>query len=266
MKKDTRDVILMIVAYLVLVFIVVSVIKLYLLVKDMGNEENARQRETTRPWSTGNTTLGPYSDAEVKAGNVGDFITFGSYEQDNDLQNGKEDIEWQILEVKQDRMLVISRYALEHQPYHSQNEDVTWETSSIRAWLNNDFLNSAFSREQQEKILSLPVAADKNPDHDTPVGLDTEDAIFLLSCKEASKYYTYDSLLSSECKGTPYFYASSMIPTTLNDNCSWWLRTPGASATYAAVVGKKGVVYTNGERVSGRSFAVRPVMWLKIEP
>ena len=29
---------------------------------------------------------------------IGDYITFGSYEQDNDISNGKEDIEWLVLD------------------------------------------------------------------------------------------------------------------------------------------------------------------------
>ncbi len=98
--------------------------------------------------------------------NVGSIITFGAYEQDNDLTNGKEPIEWIVLDVdkKTNRALVISRYGLDARAYHSGDWDTqypTWEKSEIREWLNNDFLSAAFTAEEQKGIviqrISTPV-------------------------------------------------------------------------------------------------------------
>ena len=49
---------------------------------------------------------------------VGDSIVFGAYEQDDDESNGKEPIEWLVLEKKNNRLLVISRYALDCKRYN----------------------------------------------------------------------------------------------------------------------------------------------------
>ena len=81
----------------------------------------------------------------LRDSNVGDYVVFGAYEQDREVLNGKEDIEWLVLEKEEGRILVLSKYALDAQQYHTSKEDVTWETSTLRQWLNEDFLNLAFS-------------------------------------------------------------------------------------------------------------------------
>ena len=79
----------------------------------------------------------------LKNSKVGDIVYFGTYEQDNDTSNGKEDIEWLVLAKKGNRILVISDKALDRQPYNSSRTRVTWETCTLRKWLNNDFINAA---------------------------------------------------------------------------------------------------------------------------
>ena len=74
-----------------------------------------------------------------------DTITFGSYEQDNNLKNGQEPIEWLVLERAGDYAMIISKYGLDAQPYHGVSEDVTWENCTLRVWLNLVFAPSAFS-------------------------------------------------------------------------------------------------------------------------
>ena len=78
-----------------------------------------------------------------------DYVIFGAYEQDNNLKNGKEPIEWLVLDVDEDddKVLLLSRYALENKLYHNTKEAVCWATCDLRAWLNSEFLNAAFSSE-----------------------------------------------------------------------------------------------------------------------
>ena len=124
--------------------------------------------------------LGEYSDSADKAKDiykkqhsfdkkVGHYVSFGKYEQDNNTSNGKEKIEWLVLEVKDGKALVISKYALDCKPYNTSSTNVTWETCSLRNWLNNDFINSAFSATEKTMIPSVKVSADKNPDYSTSV-------------------------------------------------------------------------------------------------
>ena len=122
------------------------------------------------------TELGDYRDAVDKARititkaqfnniKVGDYIKFGAYEQDSDTSNGKEEIEWLVLEVKDGKALVISKYALDCKPYNESYTEVTWETCTLRSWLNNDFINAAFSAVEKTMIPTVTVSVDKNPDN-----------------------------------------------------------------------------------------------------
>lgn len=78
---------------------------------------------------------------------VGEYIKFGKYEQDNDESTGKEDIEWLVLDKQDDKILVVSKYALDSKAYNENSEDITWEDCTLRIWLNNDFMDNAFSED-----------------------------------------------------------------------------------------------------------------------
>ena len=197
----------------------------------------------------------------VKDIQVGDSYTFGTYEQDNDLANGKEDIEWVVLEKDGMSLLLISKYALDTQPYCTFFGNITWENCSLRQWLNGSFLDAAFSTEEQNKLKSVTVTADKNPSYDTPVGNDTIDRVFLLSILEANRYFPLDRV--RHCKATEYCYAQGAYRAE-NDNCWWWLRTQGINSNYAANVYDPGSVNYLGYDILGELEAVRPALWIDL--
>lgn len=192
-------------------------------------------------------------EVSLSKAEIGSQVIFGSYEQDNDTSNGKEDIEWIVLAREGDRILVISKYALDCQKYNTSNIDVTWETCSLRKWLNETFLNTAFSSEERGKISVVTVSDDKNNA--------TTDQVFLLSIKEANRYFSSDS--ARACQGTTYCYAKGAYMAG-NGNCWWWLRSPGYSSDCAAGVDIDGCVDYDGYYVSYGSNAVRPALWINI--
>ena len=192
---------------------------------------------------------------------VGSTVFFGSYEQDNDTANGKEDIEWIVLAKEGNKVLVISKYALDCQRYNSTWTDVTWETCSLRKWLNGTFLNAAFSSVEQNSIISSTVSADNNPSYSTSPGNSTTDKVFLLSFTEANKYFSSDS--ARQCQGTAYCYAQGAYKGS-NGNCWWWLRSPGNYPLYAAYVYYVGSVLSNGRDVLDDDGAVRPALWINL--
>ena len=89
---------------------------------------------------------------EINNANVGDVVEFGNYEQDNNTSNGKEVIEWIVLEKKENKILVLSKHGLDAKQYHSRGANITWEQSEIRRWLNEEFTNNAFSSSEQSKL------------------------------------------------------------------------------------------------------------------
>jgi tetratricopeptide (TPR) repeat protein len=200
-----------------------------------------------------------YKYEKLKAAEVGDYIFFGSYEQDNDTSNGKEYIEWLVLEVKDGKVLLISKYALDCQPYNTVYENVTWETCTLRKWLNNDFINAAFSADEKDMIPTVTVYADTNSEYSTNLGNATQDQVFLLSVSEAINYFNSDD--ARKCKPTDYAVANN---SGLKDGEKWWwLRSPGEEQENAAIVISDGVVYLRGHLfVVDR--AVRPALWIDL--
>ncbi len=238
------------------------------------------------------TALDDYKDSAKKASSayagyevmnikstakVGGSVYFGAYEQDNDKSNGKESIEWRVLEIKKDKVLLISKDVLDCQSYDASDIDCsTWENCEIRKWLNNDFLNAAFSDAEKSKIPTVKVSADKNPKYDVDPGNDTEDQIFLLSFKESKKYFSSDS--ARRCQPTSYAENSGVYKYTHNDNygnCRWWLRTHGVGfykygslsveSNNAACIDFDGEVDLFGEAAVSSDPGVRPAMWVSIE-
>ncbi|MBR6172183.1 MAG: N-acetylmuramoyl-L-alanine amidase family protein [Eubacterium sp.] len=223
---------------------------------------------------------------------VGDYITFGHYEQDNNLKNGKETIEWQVLDRKQDgSLLVLSKYALDCRQYNERQKSVTWETCTLRTWLNSTFLNTAFTSDEITMIPETTVKNDNNQHSRARGGNDTTDQVFLLSLDEAKKYIENDDTEEGQkygissaraCKPTAYAVAQGAWFLDSDDaaldeyfsryygNCFWWLRSPGNDQDLASCTGFDGYLYGSGYvaeqgdfRVSVNYFAVRPAMWIK---
>ena len=205
---------------------------------------------------------------KIKTANVGDIIVFGAYEQDNDTSNGKEDIEWLVLAKEDNKILVISDKALDCKPYNQSRDYVTWETCSLRKWLNNDFINSAFSDDEKAMIPTVTVSADKNPEYDTDPGNATQDQVFILSIVEARKYFA--SSEARMCVPTAYaifngLYTSSRYSKDGEGTCLWWLRSPGYNQISAARVNNDGSVDEYSYDVDCDDYAVRPAMWISID-
>ena len=199
----------------------------------------------------------------------GDTVKFGFYEQDNNTTNGKEEIEWIVLNVEGSKALVISKYALDCQQYNTSNTDVTWESCSLRKWMNNTFINEAFDSKHQELIPSVSVSADKNPNYSTNPGNATTDKVFLLSIPEVEKYFTTDE--SRKCAPTAYAkaqgaYTSDSYKTASGEAmCWWWLRSPGDDQFSAAYVSYGGSVDFGGYLVYRDFVAVRPALWINLD-
>ena len=206
--------------------------------------------------------------ALIKTAKVGDIVYFGTYEQDNNTSNGKEDIEWLVLAKENNRILVVSDKALDCRRYNSSDTRVTWETCSLRNWLNNDFINAAFTAEERAMIPTVTVSADKNPEYNTNPGNATKDKVFLLSIVEAEKYFTSDE--ARRCVPTEYAisngaYTSGSYTKGGKATCWWWLRSPGYSQYNAAFVDFDGSVGRGGHYVDNDISAVRPALWITID-
>ena len=198
-------------------------------------------------------------DPELKP-EIGDLIEFGHYEQDNDLENGPEVIQWRVLDVVDGKALLVSRTCLAAQPYNEVYTDITWEKCTLRKWLNGEFLQEAFSSEEQKDIVLSHVKNDDNPQSHKPGGNDTTDKVFVLSIAEAQA--CFDSDAARMC--LPSRYVMKQVPKlpVENGGCWWWLRSPGSSSVRASRVGTNGS--RNEDDVKQSNVCIRPVIWLDL--
>lgn len=130
----------------------------------------------------GNTPERGISLARRKQLQVGEIFPFGSFPQADFRKS--EAIQWVVLDKKDGKALLLSERILANTSFHKAKVTTPWCDSRIRDWLNHDFLDTAFSPEEREIILSTEI---NEPD---PAGVrhKTVDAVFLLSADEAKKY------------------------------------------------------------------------------
>lgn len=201
-----------------------------------------------------------YDFGNVKVGSV---IKFGNYPQNR--RDKKEPIEWRVLAVKVTvkggKALLISQYALDCKRYNENiYEEPSWKKCILRKWLNNDFMNSAFSNTEQSLILLSEVTADKDPRYNTNQGYDTDDKIFLLSVKEAEQYFKNDE----DRKCAPTKFAVNNGAYQKEGQCWWWLRSLGRNSRLASFVYSDGSVHFGGH-VYDVNFSVRPALWINLK-
>lgn len=208
---------------------------------------------------------------------IGSIVRFGHYEQDNDMSNGKEIIEWIVLDVKEDRALLLSKYGLDKMDYGTRNANITWEKSAIRTWLNKTFLKEAFSAEEQKAILTTTVDNSKkqgNEEWNTKGGNNTKDKLFLLSYYEAFEQY-FGSKTERLCAPTDYAdpknnVRSRHFDAVLVDGRAtyiWWLRSPGTTQNQVVNVSKEGGWLTSSPTPKGTNYLphlIRPAMWIDL--
>lgn len=203
-----------------------------------------------------------------------------------------EPIKWRVLNVNGTDAFLLADKALDDQCYNNLYASITWETCTIRSWLNGydsssnsdgrdytkfNFINTAFTSSERSAIKTTEVANDNNISYGTAGGNDTSDKVFLLSENEVynsntafSYGFTKSDLKYDEgrrCKSSTFAKAMgvySSIDSTYAGNCLWWLRSPGARTDFAASVHDSGYGYDNGCYVEYDYYAVRPALHLDL--
>ena len=222
-----------------------------------------------------------------------------TWQDDNGYEAGTvywfefEPLEWRVLDP--DNGLIICETIIDAQPYNNfviSADSEYWgdanktyypnnyAKSSIREWLNNNFINTAFSNEQKSNMKAESL---NNDGYYTLIGTSgyekydapsTDDKVFLLS---------YDDVLNSsygfstgtrfdparEAEGSDYakcqglYVYSYSNPGYSYDGCSnWRLRSPGDDSHHSCVVRNDGFVCYNYSTGYSRE-GVRPSLKLQ---
>ena len=216
------------------------------------------------------------TETDVSAVSVeeGDHIHMGSWHD--------EEIEWRVLDIEGDQVLLLSEYVLDVQPYHDVPCDsILWEDCTLRQWLNGTFYEGAFTDEEREQIIpsrsegfiqyNYRIAGDPTYAY---VERETEDYIFLLSPTEKSEYLdqsTHDPSMGDVgryCSPTEYVKNNCDIAIYSqgdNDYCGWWLgggTWAGDGLVWPKMISEYGICPdVSPEEVT--ESGVRPAMWIK---
>ncbi len=191
---------------------------------------------------------------------VGEELSLGSFAYDASGQ--KRDIIWQVLDIIEDRALIVAREVLAFRLFNDGWGRMIWRDCSLRKWLNEDFLKAAFTEEERSRITCRRIRNKDNDLFGTDAGPDTEDSVFLLSIEEAREYFASDE--ERRASTAPYAAAEAGFAGDI-ESVSWRLRTPGyKGGCYNAYVYKNGMINMHGCFNDQKGFGIRPAMWIKL--
>lgn len=221
-----------------------------------------------------------------------DCVWFGHYPQTSNGSGGhnNDPIKWRVLSVNEEgEALLLADKNLDAKPYNETYTSVTWETSTVRSWLNgygtgsnkygkdyigDNFINKAFTSTERDAINRKTIQNPDNPSYNTEGGNDTTDKIFFLSIDEVTKpAYGFPSDYSEYSKTRRALntdYAKSQgaytnASTEYKGNGWWWLRSPGDDSSHAAIVHGVGSVDRYGDYVGSDDHAIRPALFLNLK-
>ncbi|WP_313134844.1 DUF6273 domain-containing protein [Anaerocolumna sp.] len=166
----------------------------------------------------------------IKNSEIGDTINIGENK-------------WRILEIQDNKALLLKDLAISGMAYNTNSGDVTWEQSTLRNWLNSEFLDENFTKAEKDNIILATVKNSDNPVYGTSGGNDTQDYIYLFSIEEIEQY-------------------NELIPDLKSNS---WLRSPGNQQGSAAFLSVNRLAMKYGYEATSEEFRVKPVMWFNLD-
>lgn len=183
----------------------------------------------------------------------GDIFTFGAYDQDGKTGNGSEPIEWTVLDTDGGSIYAVAKYGIECKKYNEKKEAVTWETCTLRKWLNDEFYTTAFSEEEISHI------SETYADYTTPDGsFHVYDKVTLLSMAEVKEYFSSQG--ARRAAPTPHAIKNGAFKSSSQNAAVWWLRDVGKEHTRPGYVDHEGKMYNYGINCNNRTDCVRPAI------
>lgn len=165
---------------------------------------------------------------------VGNTVTFGTY-------NGKP-ISWRVCDANGRMRMLIAEDVVLEKPYNDLRVDVYWQTTTLRKWLNREFIQEAFTKEERMQLIATRRSNEPNEQFSTNAGLPTMDKVFVLSKRELDQYLPEKA---DRARGT-----------------WWWLRTPGDNLLAVTAVDEEGTPYLHGVNINYAHGGVRPALWI----
>ena len=174
---------------------------------------------------------------------------------------------WLILDIIDNLAKIISVDIIEKREYHSADTPITWASSNIRRYLNNDFYSS-FSDDERACIVETTLINENNHWYGTNAGVNTQDKIFLLSVSEVVRYFGDSTQLSERPRNAQIIkdeYNEKRIAEYNGVASWWWLRSPGSFSFRATRVDNNGNIDMSSNHIYDAEGGLRPAMWINLE-
>ena len=186
-------------------------------------------------------------------------------------------MKWRVLKIRGSIATLLCDRMPDSHPFHDCDEDTDWSQSSLRQWLNGEFLFRAFSPEEREAIIETANDNDRNSYYGTACGPATQDNAFILSANEiyasatATAYGFYAgsgiddpakrfrSTLYAKCRGAWWSSVDAYL-----GNSFWMMRTSGYTRANAAYICDFGYLYVRGTSVTCDDVAVLPAITIDL--
>ena len=207
-------------------------------------------------WREAHAPFKPFTGKKFRNESIGSIVRFGEYN-------------WIILDIQDNKKLLISENVLKAHAYHDKYENIVWRNSTARKYLNEDFYNT-FSSQDKSKIILTKIKSENNPWFGSDGGKNTEEHVFLLSIGEVVKYFGDSNQLIDKNQNTKFFINDDFnnLRKALNledEKSAWWLRTPGSTNKFTGFVTTDGRINVSGDFVNRQNsfnIGIRPAIWI----
>ena len=181
-----------------------------------------------------------------------------------------EPLKWRVLSEKDGNALIFCESIIDNRCYDSDSNN--YEQSDIRAWLNGEFYNLAFSENEKKLIQTVPVSnslATTGYSANSNVCADTNDKVYLLSYQDViNNDYGFDDdtrvkSVSDYAKAHGAWVSKSNM-TGHSGNGMWMLRSPNDTYThFIRECNYNGEVTDGGTHVNSSFYGVVPALTIK---
>ncbi|MBQ2809593.1 MAG: hypothetical protein IJF11_01735 [Clostridia bacterium] len=188
----------------------------------------------------------------------GNTVLFGKYEQDLTV-DGKETLDWVIVQKDQNKALIVSKKAIEATPYGVSG--TKWSNSALRNWLNSNFIDENFTTTEKRFLLNqITTTIYKDAEGNETVNI-SDDRAIILSENELNRFFSSEE---ERCAlGTDYLKSKGVYVNQDNGMTHYWLRSATTNGNIKYVNGSGGINQDGKSPMQITS--VRPAVWIDLD-
>lgn len=175
---------------------------------------------------------------------------------------------WQVLDKKDGKVLVISKYVIDCQAYHSVFYKVHWNDTSICKWLDREFAQNYFSDREKQRIQSVYLGKKDDSLYMEEQENTVENKLFFLSIPEAEKYFRTEDERRARITS---FGKRKIMWASFDVYAHWWLRTYSTDPVGTCHVTMYGDTTIHGGTILSNAYdefydhyGVRPAMYINL--